>query len=355
MAGGRAILVGVVALVAAGAGGAAWLASAGGVKSAAVVAPTTASAPAPPPESVPADAVLATLPLVTATGRILLTTRACRLGLLDLATRRVVDPRPNIATCTARFGGRTGTVALVEPKERTSTTTLTRLAGAPAADRAIRLPGLLEDLAISPDGDVAACAGGGLGDAGRTTIVVSLDASGSSRQVPGCHPAWWGGRLTWIDRHSHLVAGDVVIPLGRHTYPETIGSSADGQMLAVLSVGGEGGAVVSVLRAGTSDVPIRRLVLHDPPALSSPTIRIAPDGAVLALRGDGGQWSLYRTDGAVPPASDVAGIPIADVAFAPDSRFVATIAGGRLVFLDPETLGPVAQLPFAARTIDWAP
>ena len=352
---GTGILVALVALVAAGASGAAWLASGSGGAPPGRPTPTD---PVPrvraPRGSVPTERLLAALPLLRSAGRILYTTPACRLGIVEVATGRITVPRPDVTTCAARFGGRTAAVALVEPKERTNRTTLTRLAGGPAGDRTIRLPGLLEDLAISPRGEIAACVGGGLADAARTTLVVTLDGDGVADQVPGCNPAWWDGRLAWIDRRSRLVVGSRVIALGRSLFPETIGASTDGRVLAVLSTGGSDTAVVSVLRAG-STVPVHRLVLREPPALSSPTIRIASDGAVLALRGDAGQWTLYRTDSSVPPARDVAGEPVSDVAFAPDSRAVGVLAGRRLVFLDPETLGPVSQLPVRARTIDWQP
>jgi hypothetical protein len=81
---------------------------------------------------------------------------------------------------------------------------------------------------------------------------------------------------------------------------------------------------------------------------------VSDDGLVVAIQTNAG-WTIARTDGSVTPIDDVAQSIIIDVAVAPDSSSVAVALAHRIVFLDPATLGPVAQVPVEADSLDWAP
>lgn len=90
-----------------------------------------------------------------------------------------------------------------------------------------------------------------------------------------------------------------------------------------------------------------------PPHAGPRAVRLANDATVIAAAGPEGNWTLWRLDRSVVPLGDIAGQPILDVAFGPHAGAIAVIAAGRLVFLDPSTLAPTAQIPLDARTIDW--
>jgi hypothetical protein len=291
------------------------------------------------------DDLVRSLPPPRASGRILVATAACRLEVVDVATRAITRPRPDVSSCAATFLPAPG-FAIASVAAGPTPPVWRRLGRTPAADRTLPME-VPATWAVGPGGDVAFCQ--------PPRPVVLFPARGPGRSLPGCSPAWWGGRLVRIDPGGRIVdehgtavvdasgAGDIVAGDG------ALAASRDGSHLALVH-GTAPNIVVSVFDpAGrpTSTTPLPKI--GDVVA-----VRLSNDGQLVAIETNAG-WRIARTDGSVTPIDDVAQSEIIDVALSPDNRSVAVALARRIVFLDPETLGPVAQLPVRAAALDWAP
>lgn len=303
---------------------------------------------------------LATLPAARRSGRILYTTPGCRLGLVDLATGRVLRPRPDVSTCRAS--------AAPLPDLAISTGTGSpggrplRVGIRASTDRSLGSRELFAPV-LSRSGTEASCVvpAGEPNLFGVGTVVVNPRV-GAPTRIPGCSPAWWRDELVRIDRSGRVVGldGSSAIEAPAYPKPSALGASADGSKLIVIGEAYETGAATALVFDRPGERATARFAFRVPLVetlggrqAALPNALISDDGAVAAAQGTDGLWLLARVDGAVPPAVDAGGAPILDVAFAPDGRSIAVAAAGRIVFLDPLTLAPVAQLPIDARSLDW--
>ena len=287
------------------------------------------------------------LPPPRAVGRLLVATSDCRLELVTVATRGITRPRPDVASCMASLLPPPG-FAVAAVGGSNSQPAWRRLGRRPAEDREL-LPSVPAAWATGPAGQVATC------DGRTATPRVSLFAvSGTARSLPGCSPAWWRGRLVRIAPDGAIVdaSGRLLESPMRGTVvgASSLGASPDGSHLALVQGRAPNLQALIYDRSGrlVSTLPLPyiggRLV----------GVRLSNDGNLVAVLTNA-RWTVARTDGSVTPIDDVAQSIIIDVAMAPDSGAVAIALAHRIVFLDPATLGPVAQLPVEAESLDWAP
>ena len=300
------------------------------------------------------SAAIALLPRANERGQILFTTSSCRLGrVTDGAAITLL--RPDVRACYARAAP-APLIAIISGNVPGDSSLL--VVGSEArADR--RLPRLQSrpTLTAADDGSLAGCIGPWPDLLGVTTIVSS---SGQAQQLAGCWPARWQRRWLRIARPGLVVdrRGRVAIhpPADGEAMMNTgaLAVSPDGRTLAVYVHRREQTILATYERRSRSAVA--SFVIGGQDDLTGPNdFRVGDNGDVVAVqRGTPVAWTLLRPDGSAPPLTDIAGEPIIDVAFAPNGTTIAAAAAGHIVFLDPTTLAPVAQLPIDARTIDWS-
>lgn len=295
------------------------------------------------------DDVVRGLPAPRAGGRILVATVDCRLELITVATRSIARPRPDVASCSATLLP-SPDLAVASIGEAEKEPSWRRLGLDREEDRSL-LPSVPASWAVGPRGEIATCL-----TQGAVSNVALFPPAGPRRDLPGCGPAWWRGRLVRIDPSGRIVDENGVEVLDRRDARGTVAgvsalaASRDGSHLALVH-GVAPNLVVTVFDAGSTaaaTVPV--------PFIGGRVARVllSDDGRLVAIQTNTG-WTVGRTDGSVPPINDVAQSIIIDVSIAPDSKAIAIALAHRIVFLDPVTLGPVAQLPVEADSLDWAP
>lgn len=295
------------------------------------------------------DDVVRGLPAPRAAGRLLVATAACRLEVIDVATRAISRPRPDVASCAATLLPAPG-FAVASAGNADAQPVWRRIGLRPEEDRAL-LYTVPVTWAAGPQGDVATCQQ----QDGRTEVLV-FSPSGRIRGFPGCSPAWWRGQLVRIDPAGRIVderGAELLHPADAEAVVagvSALAASRDGTHLALVH-GSAPHLVVTVF-----DERGRAIAMLPVPEIGGrvASVLISNDGRLVAIQTNA-HWTIWRTDGSVPPIDDVAESIIIDVALAPDSQSIATALAHRIVFLDPETLGPVAQLPVEADSLDWAP
>jgi hypothetical protein len=293
------------------------------------------------------DDVIRGLPAPRAAGRILVATVDCRLEVITVATRAIDRPRPDVASCSASLLPAPG-LAVAAVGESAKEPSWRRLGRRREDDRPL-LPSVPSSWAVGPGGEIATCV-----TRGAVSTVALFPPSGARRDLPGCSPAWWRGRLVRIDPSGRVVDDRGLTVLdARDTKGTVAGVSAlaasrDGSHLALVH-GTAPGLDVTVFDAGGEAVATLPV-----PFIGGRVARVqlSDDGRLVAIQTNAG-WTVGRTDGSVPPIDEVAQSIIIDVSIAPDSRAVAIALAHRIVFLDPATLGPVAQLPVEADSVDW--
>ncbi len=171
----------------------------------------------------------------------------------------------------------------------------------------------------------------------------------SPRTLPGCGPAYAGGRLLRIAADERRVLDD----RDRTVVPAGVGS---------IRPAGRGGrrrwpsCGSRRRRAGRSrcGATAGRTGRPDLQRSGQPNdLRIARDGATALVRLRGPQeWALYRTRRA--GSLDAIGREgVREGAFSPDGRYVAVVVASGIVIVDAGRLAPLAAFEADAKELAW--
>jgi hypothetical protein len=318
--------------------------SAAATPSGSQTAPTAAAVSAGDIRSLPSP------PAGTLPGILTFSSARCGIQKLDLATGRATAAAP-VAVCRATFSP-DGTLGIGIPIAGPTSTLVQFRAGT----RAVFPTGLRRGNdyqgppVISDAGTLAACTSEGL------TIEFR---SGDLRRFPRlCATAAVGDGIVALTRDQAAIIDPVTgatryrVPVQRprlrRFHPQLV-ASPNGAVLAVVGlraatgynevtrVSTATGRVLPVVRAGNAN----RFILLD----------LSNDGRLIAMLTEGGWdvWNLARHT----RFQTVAGVPIDDVSFSPDSKWIAVATDDGIAILDADTLGPRYLIPGGALAVAW--
>ncbi len=259
----------------------------------------------------------------------------CATGTLDLATGAAAPGLPERA-CTLWSATDGGALAFTDDA-RPGATALRVLVR--ATGRTHDGPGRGGTTAIAGDGTVATCGAG---------QVVEQRPDGVARTLPGCGPAYAGGRLVRISADERRVVDD----RDRTVVPATSRSirllAAAGDHVAAQRTGDSAGGTIEIWRDGRPD---GQLALDRTGRLAD--LRVARGGGTVLVRLGGPQdWALYRTrrEGQIAAIGEEG---LREGAFSPDGRYVAVVVASAIVIVDADRLAPLAAIPADAKEIAW--
>ena len=259
----------------------------------------------------------------------------CSTGTLDLATGAAATDLP--ARACGLWPATDGGALAFTDDARPGATALRVLVR--ATGRSHDGPARGGSTAVAGDGRVATCG---------ASKVLEQGPDGSPRTLPGCGPAYAGGRLLRISADERRVVDD----RDRTVVPAASGSirllAAAGDEVAAQRVGAAAGGTIELWRDGRPD---GQLEMARSGQLSD--LRVARDGATVLVRlGGVDEWALYRTRRA-GSLTEIGREGLREGAFSPDGRYVAVVVESGIVIIDAARLAPLAAFAADAKELAW--